>query len=419
MAITHERQIPQELNADVLAIPESMTAWKEQLLQAEMIVISLVCSDSRVVLPRNVMSIAMDDGRQKNVLFIAVPTIGGGAPSRSRLRGVKQTLLRWGVAKEKISILVTQHGDTEEITNSRAHQECSISCGLRKFFSQHDSDLTKIRRLILPWTQAYKQKHSDKSLAPDRLPLEVLEKEAPEIMTLITQLHQISGLPRRLILRAAYRNTSFSMDDNLFEVWSKVAEYLQDGENADILATCFLGAANYDHQQKQLKFNLPYARLGFLDTTLQFDQLTPRSDRTQSPENVIISFGQEAICLDNSILLPHFAGAIGPSDNDFTADASILSEPTALCALAEAFYAVTHKVHPHKDDNNFADLKRVIIICDNTQYVDQAKKALKSKEFEEDFFATFSLLNGGNIVLVNLELDQAQKAPGVEIFNVM
>lgn len=70
-------------------------------------------------------------------------------------------------------------------------------------------------------------------------------------------------MPRRLLIRAAYRNGSFDIHGNELESMDKVAEYIADEENKDIFQTCAVGAAYYDHQLKKLHFALPYADIGF------------------------------------------------------------------------------------------------------------------------------------------------------------
>jgi hypothetical protein len=74
-----------------------------------------------------------------------------------------------------------------------------------------------------------------------------------------------------------------------------------------------------------------------------------------------------------------------------------------MCAFAEAFYAVVHKVHPH--DKNFADLERIVIVCDNDEYFKVVQEAIQGQEFQTEFKEIFAHLNQ-EITVVNLHLDQ-------------
>ncbi|PJE64035.1 hypothetical protein COU89_00040 [Candidatus Roizmanbacteria bacterium CG10_big_fil_rev_8_21_14_0_10_45_7] len=403
--------IPSDIKQDIEGISKRINEYIHELRTADMVVITLACSDSRVVLPSNQVLVPMKNGVQKRVMFVGIPTIGGGSPSRSRLRGIIKTLKAWGIAKDHINILVTQHGDTSEISATLAKTSGHISCGLRTFFNHHKGDLEGIRELLIAWSRQYKRKVDDARAAPDRLPLETIAHECPEVMKLINTLHDNTGMPRRLLLRAAYRNGSFDIHGNELEIMDKVAEYIADEENKDIFPTCAIGAAYYDHQLKKLHFALPYADIGFKDKTLTFANLPPRHDSIQNPQNVIVSLGEEVICIHKAVILPHIVGGPRQPDNVFRSCASIPTVPTILCALSEAYYAVAHKVHPHPGNGNFSALKRIIALCDTQTHVRVLQEALLSDEFKTDYRDIFLKLNNGVVIVVNLHRDSPDTAP--------
>jgi hypothetical protein len=255
-------------------------------------------------------------------------------------------------------------------------------------------------------------------------------------MKLVDAIHEGSGpesarLPRRLIIRAAYRNHHSNMALNEASVVSKVHEYVTSemqlkaqkkdvtvGESVDetnkALPQYQVGYAVYNHQTKELIFDNPFACFEWEDR-LQFTDLPPRTDSIQSPEYCIISFGSQTIPLAVRELLPYLCGVgsekyIPPADNAFRTVASIPTEATLLCALAEAMYAILHKVHPHKDDMNFADLKKVVLVCDNDEYVAVVKRLMQYPEFIEEYLPALKLLQPEGLVVVNLNLDKPEQA---------
>ena len=174
-----------------------------------------------------------------------------------------------------------------------------------------------------------------------------------------------------------------------------------------------MGYAAYNHQTKELQFENPFASFGW-EKTVRLPDLLPRTDAIQSPEYSIISFGTKTIPLAVRKLLPHLCGSgsetyIPPADNAFRTVASIPTEATLLCALAEAMYAILHKVHPHAGDANFADFKKVVIICDNDEYLAVVKRLLQYPEFIEEYLPALKKLQPEGLVAVNLHLDEAQK----------
>lgn len=410
------------LELDLKEIKSRINAYKDRARVADRVVIIIICCDSRVVLPEELVTVQKPQGSEQ-VLFITVPTIGSGAPSRSRLRGIFQQITQeWQVDPRKVAFLVTQHGDSQEISDlHELEQDTSlISCGLRKFYLQEQKSLSHLRQLLVAWTYKYKAEQGDPTLAPDRMSLSELRTLVPGIMKEVDKIHERTGkagfrIPRRLIIRAAYRNSHSDLELNEFSVFDKVAGYLQDPEYARYRADIFIGHASYDHQHKSLHLGNPQANLGWNDT-LEFPDLPARSDRHQDPHYTLISFGSKTIPLAVRELLPHLCGVGSdryrpPADNAFRTVASIPTVPTLLCGLAEAAYSVLHQVHPHEGDLNFRSLKKVIIICDDDTYVNVVKEMMADKEFQEEYLPMFKKLQPEGLQVVNLNLDDDSKKP--------
>jgi hypothetical protein len=420
---------------DLKELPKRIEAYKELARQADRVVITLACSDSRVVVPQGLVEVKtkgeeVNDQaitRTEKVLFVRVPTIGGGAPSRKRLRGVLRAVMEWGVDSAKVNILVTQHGDTKEVKaakNKSAHKnedhvehgETGVTCGLRKFLSQHGQELRIISDRLSAWSDDYKRRTLNPQNAPDRLALPLLEEECPDIMSLVKRLSQKVSLPQRLIIRAAYRNRNFGMVENGEEVRRTIGEFVRDPEYKDLYETCLVGTAHYDHQQKSLIFLNPYANLGFADETITFEDLPRRTDTYQDPENVIISLGDQSISLHKGEILPSFVGkgtddVLPPADNAFRACSSRATVPTLLAAFAEGAYAVVHYAHPHEGDLNFRNLKRVIVLCDTDEFEQVLRKAVKDPEFIDEYLPMFSRVDRGRIHIVNLHVNEENPQP--------
>ena len=396
--------------SEIDGVHNRISEYKNEVLDADIVVIALGCSDSRVVVPQIQRKTEMCDDSIKKVMYISVPTIGGGLPSRSRLRGVINTLLKWGVEGKKLRILVIPHGSTEEIHLSKhldtdtTDADIETTCGLRTALKKYEPEFLAIRKVLLPWTLRLKQEENDKTLAPDRMTLEELEAKCPQVMKLVLELHEKSGLPRRFIIRTAYRNADFRITANEMAVFTAVCGYLTD-EYPELFATCLVAMAKYDHNRKELDFDIPETDLGMKDKVISLG-LPTRHDTVQKPNDVIISFGHEAICLHNGALLPSEADSMVKPDNAFRCCASILTVPTALVAFVEGFYAVDHFVHPHHGDENFSTLQKVIIVCDTQAHVDVIKAAVRSREFLEDCQPVYAQLNHGIMLVLNLNLDK-------------
>lgn len=404
------------LAEDLVEVKKRIAAFKERARQADRVVITIICCDSRVVFPENLVEIPTATDKTEKVLFIPVPTIGSGAPSRSRMRGIlHEVIAHWGVAAEKVSILVTQHGDTHEVSVQHDETDHAISCGLRKVLLQNSEALNELGSKLLAWSYRYKAEHRDVTLAPDRLPLEVIRTEAPAVMALVDTIHETSGpegarLPRRLIIRAAYRNHHSNLVLNEESVVAKIYEYLlADIEKPDFVHHA-VGYAAYNHQSKELLLENQEARFTWPEH-VSLPEVAPRTDTIQSPQYCLISFGTQTIPITVRQLLPQLCGVGSekyqpPADNAFRTVASIPTVPTLLCALAESMYAVLHRLHPHHGDKNFADLQKVVILCDSSEYVEVVKQLMQNPEFQDEYLPALGALQPEGLLVVNLHISE-------------
>ncbi len=415
----------ESLKIDLENIPAAMAEQKRQAREADFAVVTIACCDSRQALPENLVTtnISIRQGEEptaKKVLFVTITTIGGGAPSRSRLREVvKQLQNEWGVDPHKIKILVTQHGDDEETQHALEVGESDpkhITCGLRKFFHQHETELSHIGAALHMLANQIKINTEVTTWAPDRVELDELRKLCnlntnPIIKYLFYFIEEYfatqeagTRLPLRLMIRAAYRNGNPGIQHNLHfaedAVSKTVIEQLPElmGQGASVVDTMF-----FDHKKKAL---VPVNGTIFTETCNT--GLPERHDSHQDPQYVSISFGVKAIPYSVRALFPHlFGSAEGtPIDNAFRTVASIPTVPTLLCALSEAMYAVIHKVHPHDGDKNFRSLQRVVLICQDTGHVNVVKEMMKHTEFRTEYEPLLRQLNPDGLDVVNLDIQQ-------------
>jgi len=405
--LTPEQLIEQDLE-DVVS---RMRQYKQLATQADEVIITIICCDSRVVLPQSLVTVpdANSSHGVKKVLFVPFPTIGGGAPSRSRFKLVKDELLKWVKDPSKLKVLVTQHGDTAELSHlglTQNNDSVRISCGLRKVFNSYLAQFLVLKSHLETWVDSQNKSLNHQTFVPDRCGLAELGALCPDIMLEVNKLHEASGpigqrIPKRLIIRTAYRDASPNLEGNEEAVARRMRTILTESEHQDIYPYCSVYMANYDHQKKELIFNNHYSRLG--DKRLLPLDFPERDETFQDPEYVVILFGQVVISYPTAVLLPSLCG-IGrnvPTDNVFRTVASEPTISTFMCGLAEASYAVSHHVHPHPDDNNFRSLKRVIIVCDSQKYVDVVKAAFQDDEYREEYLPMF-LLMATPIDIINL-----------------
>lgn len=405
---------------DLDQIYSRISDFQKKACQADEVVIALGCSDSRVRFPTDFVTVHNKEKKECKVLFIMIPTIGGGAPSRTRLKRVIDDIVAWGVAASKIKILVTQHGNTQEISQRIGHYGFSteptqlVSCGLRKFFAQYAQELSYLHTLLLQWSDRHRQNMSQQHFIPDGISLRVLENECPEAYDLISQISPHSTdsqykLPRRLIFRAAYRNANFDIEENGETVRSRVAEYLREPEFANVFATCTVGLADYDHNQKSLHFIHSYSSLEWQEKVIELPQLPHRSVSFQDPQAAVITFGKELLPIPDAVLFPQVCSE---PDNTFRATVSTPSAEIFLCAMAEISYAVLHRVLRH--DDNFKSLSELRIISDTKPHIKIVENIMYNQEFVEDFLPLFSAFSPTGATLIDISDPEAVKTKRVK-----
>jgi len=412
------------IEGDLLGAAQRIREFQNEVASADTTVLAFGCSDARVQWPKGPVKVLMENGEEKSIMFVGVSIIGSGLASRRRFYQTVHVLQDWG-AKD-LMVLATQHGDSDEIAHAKNHTSDSdvrLTCGLRNFMGTYKKELTEIRSLLMPWNDEYKRKTGDITKAPDRMELSKLTQECPDIMELIRSLSEKTGpegyrIPQRLILRAAYRNSNFDIEENGEMVRKGLAEYLRHPDHKEIYRHCRVGLADYDHKKKTLSFLQPYATLGFADHEIVLPGVTPRTDAVQLPHHAIISFGQESIPIHNGVILPHIAGDQAQADNVFSANASIPTYQTLLCAVSETMYAVMHKVRPHHGDTNFSTLKDVVIICENNRYTSVVDEMVQTEEFSREFRPMLHELNGGKIYVVNLHRDTPDISSELSVVSV-
>lgn len=383
------------LNEQLLGVDNRIKQFQKSANEADQVVLTLGCSDSRVRLPENLVILHDKNGKEISVLFIMLPTIGGGVPSRSRLYRTVSDIISWGVKSEKIRILVTQHGDTLEIQERIGRYGLSqepkqlLSCGLRKFFAQYANELSYIRTVLAAWSDRYKQESNDRNKVLDIVPLELLSESCPEAYQEISKLSKKTGrVPRRLLIRAAYRNATFDIEENGEAVRSKIAEYLREEEFREIFSSCTVGLADYDHNLKVLHFAHPYTSLNWNERVVEFKDIAQRTVPYQDPEFVTVTFSRNLLPIPDTVLYPE-STYLNDKNHRLQIDATFRSaistpKPEALlCGIAEASYAVLHNLGGH--DSNFKRLSEVAIICDSDNYFEIAQEITKHPEFISDF----------------------------------
>ncbi len=397
--------IPEDLNSIFSRIEQ----YKQLVCTADEVVITLGCSDSRVRFPLELVPVHRRDGTTLNVAFIFLSTIGGGTPSRSRLRKVCTDIMNWGVNKERLKILVTQHGDTSEIVAQKGHLGFSkeapklVSCGLRAFFATYADQLTQLHILITAWADRVKQQTNQPSFLADGVSFDQLEADCPEIVRIIDAVsNQASSgefvLPRRLILRAAYRTTTFDIEENGEAVRSRIAEFLREAEFGDIFTTCTVGLADYDHNKKCLHFGQSYTTLGWAEQELCLPGVPERTVAYQDPLSIAYTFSKTLLPVPDAVLLPSLCTT---PDATFRVATSTPTPEIFFCGLAEASYALLHHVAGH--DDNFRHLAHMYIFCDDPQYYAVVQESLNHAEYKRDFSRLMhaALPQGSTIILMD------------------
>ena len=377
--VPHE-EVRNRINLESIAqefvgVKARIAEYAEQLRQSDTVVIMIGCSDARVGTP-----ITMIDG----VSYIYLPVIGGGVPEKELLEALLNQLRQLNInVYHKVQILLTQHGDTQEVTHILAgrHKEANehITCGLRGVIHKHKNKLEELRTFILRY---------DRSKIPDDL---------LNIISLINKLPELLQIPKRLILNAVLNNSSSNMQANLVGVKDEILKFnLGLASTNDQLITGY-----YDHQERIVHLT---ARDGISPGSINFN-MEKWEKHYQDPAIICVSFGIVASVTHNGVLMPKIIG-LEPG-NSFDTSATVKSQ--LMGALSAAWYAANNAAKGGHDEN-FVTTKAAIIICDNDQYIELAKEVLNSVDFKEELESAYAAI--GPIYLVNLEKEGSED--GVE-----
>lgn len=415
---------------DASEMAAQVAEFKENILNSDLVCIVITCCDSRVVLPSHLVEIEDGEGAKK-VQFLPLPTIGSGAPSRMRLSLLIEELFKLGVSASKIKIIVTQHGDTEEIAAAHSTEtipEVKCTCGLRAVLHQKRSVVTDdLRYRFDHWVYGIKQEIGMKDgsaegliWAPDRASLEELETRNPSIMEEIKNIADKLHISRRLLLRILHRNADSDIAKNERMTYQKVRAAIVE-KFPELWPALKIYSAYYNHNSKEMVFPAEESEQLGVDQVIDLTALSPeiklREVSYQDPDYVVISFGQRVISMPPELLLSHLSkGCVDTSlenadnwlsDNFFTTDASD-GLPALFCGMAEASYAVSHsglvaQHGEHGQNPNFAHLKKLVIICDDEKQANVVKGMTATREYKEDFAALFGQI--GELLLINLNFD--------------
>jgi len=254
--------------------------------------------------------------------FIFVPVIGGGTPEASLLKAVYDECLAQGVTSERLSIWLTQHGDTEEIAHALAADGKSaggkVTCGARK-----------------------------------------------------AALSEGRGLPEAL--RDLVCKLSPSMLGNGQLVKRSVVSALKE---CDI--SCAVELAYYDHEKKTIILVDDHGRRLDGETAINTG-LELWRESFQDPSVVVVSYGPKAAATPHGVAFPETVGTLG--NNDFSA--ACADDAGLLRVFAEIEYPLLHKAEHHNGhahDNNFAHLSGLIVLVDDKAYADRLTSMLATRK---------------------------------------
>lgn len=366
--ITPRDEFDNRLEAELNNIDGRISEYKERLRSAKKIIIVAGCDDTRVGVSPELTA----DG----VMMLYIPKIGGGIPSMDEIRSVLGILDDWGVTQDR-ELILTQHGSTAEVQGDT--QEAS--CGLRAKHSELASSFAQEAEVFLKLARE-NEINSQSSLSefPD------------EMMTILQDLSDKTGLPKRLLKIALLNNGSGQITQNANFVEGATQKLLEENE---IEITVRSGI--FDHNTKNI----------LLTDGSSIDSGTEEwKEDFQDPNLIVISFGGEAGVIHDGVILPNM---VGITNNDFST-AAVEDEEHLLDALAEAWYAA-HNHRAAKDTQtgkNFVHTDACVIFCDNQQFVEIAKSVLLGEEFATDYAGDYSSLEMG-ITLINLDTGNQER----------
>ncbi|MCB9801788.1 MAG: hypothetical protein H6774_01740 [Pseudomonadales bacterium] len=322
--------------------------------RATRIVIVVGCDDGRV----GVSGKLEKDGK----LLLYVPQIGGGAPTEQTMQAIMRQI-RILNTRATLEILLTQHGNSAE----RLDHTDAATCGLRGVFKQHSQALLDLGQKL----------RDQNSITYDLMTNFQLKEEVATIANSI-------GIPPALVYVAAMRNFSGNWRKNLQHVHTVAQTWTFDEGIA-------IHTGYFDHTDGAI-YHAENVETVLHNQTLQSDH--SENMDYQDPACAVISVGKRAIVLHDGYIDPIKVG-VGAIDNDFSACA--LTIGGLMGALGEVWYAMNNHIHPH--GQNFANLSKLLFVCDGDEEVEMVKNALSSDEFKQTMLAAYQ---GAEVKIVSL-----------------
>jgi hypothetical protein len=382
------------LKKELSGLAERMKEYEGLFQGAEEIGFVFGCDDGRVGAPPIVQTI---NGKQ--TLLVYVPRIGGGVPEKDLVQFLRDKTVELRGSTDNVSVYVTQHGSTAEVTQACDHKDISeCTCGLRKVFSEYEEELSILGDMLREDQESGRKTYDALS---------------EHLRIRINMIHGATQIPHRLIRIAAEKNMASNITQNATFVWQSIVDYGLFPDSA-------IKPAYYDHNAKIMYPVNMHDELPFEKFSVTADVEQKWNHEYQNPSGLVISFGPEASFTPDGIVLPSYVG-VG-INNDFTAVAPGITEgfleEDLFNALAEASYAAgayqdAVEGHPHND--NFTDMKYCAILCDNKGYVSLAQQVLTSEHFKTTLAPSFAAL--GSIKLVNIETEEVSvvAVPSVDL----
>lgn len=318
---------------EILGFEERSEDWYKQAKSADEMWFVVVCDDSREGVPTGLI-----DFEGKKVLMHAIPAIGGGVP-RYNLPQLLSEYQAGNVTVEKMRVVTTQHGSSNETTKTMfGHGESGLTCGLRGVLASPE-----------------KQAH----------------------------------IPEGLLKHAGSINFSSDMRENGDKVLIATQELVSSLPGFEAVP---VSQAYYDHSQKVIHLIDPDS-----EEVKAIELGLDKWDKShQDPRLLVVSLGAKSASLPDGVILPNSVG-LG-INNDFN---SASADPdNYLGAFWEQWYALSH-VGGHGEDHNFEHTQAMVVIVDNAAWQVKVEKFISSSDFETHFRGHVAKLGG--IYLVNLD----------------
>ena len=271
-----------------------------------------------------------------------MPTIGGGV-SREVLPAVINSLIDQGVDRNKLTVVVTQHGNSEEVNaalDGRSSE--NPTCGLRGVIKKIE-DGEKV------------------------------------------------NIPPGLGVHAGAVNVSSRIINNAKYVFDSTRNNFKD------LGIRVLGGF-FDHEGddengKSLEITLGVDQ----PISITLHEQTAWHERHQDPRALVVSVGVRAAALSDGVILPETVG-LGVN-NDFNSAA--VDRNSFIYAMWEQWYALSH-VGGHGEDKNFAHTELMVLLYDGEEQLGWIKEFMGWSEFKRDFSPYIGKLKDSGFYLIDL-----------------